>query len=719
MVVGGGLAGIAAALQLADAGRAVTLLEGRPRLGGAAFSFRRGELSIDNGQHVFLRCCDGLPVVARTARRRSTRSCLQDRLDIPVLRADGRRAPAAPLAWRARAGPPDAPRWPATALLSRPTGSARSRGALALRRLDPADASLDAQTLGDFLRRHGQNDATISALWGIVATATLNLDPDEASLALAAKVFRTGLLDHAAGGRRGLCRRPARRAALDAAARGAGRGRRRGAARPPRRVDRAGAGSRAARRAGAQRCWRRGRGRAGRPATAKRSPRAPALATRRPPRRAAARRDSPIVNVHVIYDRQVTDLPFAAAVDSPVQWFFDRTDTSGLRRVQPGAQYLAVTVSAADAMIDEPSRTLQRAVRGRAGRGCCLRRDRRRGRGRVRHPRAAGDVPAGRRAARRCGPAPSRASTACGWPGRGPPPAGRTRWRARCAAGSAAAEAALRERLATGTSHRAGRRMTATAPHGAPEVLDADARARRRRRCGPRSTRLATSGCGSIAGYQLGWCDADGRPGTGGGGKAIRPALAVLSAEAVGGAAGDGVPGAVAVELVHNFSLLHDDIMDRDVERRHRPTGWVVFGEGQAILAGNAMLTAAIEVLVRAGGAGRARLPCCSRDPAADQRPVGGPRPRGQRRRDRRRGARHGGRQDGGAAGLRGLDRRARGRRAGRASSTGWPRFGHELGMAFQLVDDILGIVGDPAAPASRRRRTCGPASAARRSSPR
>jgi uncharacterized protein with NAD-binding domain and iron-sulfur cluster len=61
------------------------------------------------------------------------------------------------------------------------------------------------------------------------------------------------------------------------------------------------------------------------------------------------------VNVHVIYDRQVTDLSFAAAVGSPVQWFFDRTDTSGLTQ----GQYLAVTVSAADAVIDVPSATLQ------------------------------------------------------------------------------------------------------------------------------------------------------------------------------------------------------------------------------------------------------------------------------------------------------------------------------------------------------------------------
>ena len=67
---------------------------------------------------------------------------------------------------------------------------------------------------------------------------------------------------------------------------------------------------------------------------------------------------APIVNVHVVYDRLVTELPFAAAVGSPVQWFFDRTDTSGLHDTQPGGQYLAVTVSAADAILDTPSKTL-------------------------------------------------------------------------------------------------------------------------------------------------------------------------------------------------------------------------------------------------------------------------------------------------------------------------------------------------------------------------
>jgi geranylgeranyl diphosphate synthase, type I len=73
-----------------------------------------------------------------------------------------------------------------------------------------------------------------------------------------------------------------------------------------------------------------------------------------------------------------------------------------------------------------------------------------------------------------------------------------------------------------------------------------------------------------IAGYHLGWWDEQGNPVRVSGGKAIRPALALLCAQAVGGTATRAVPAAVAVELVHNHSLLHDDVMDGDLIRRHR-----------------------------------------------------------------------------------------------------------------------------------------------------
>jgi len=102
----------------------------------------------------------------------------------------------------------------------------------------------------------------------------------------------------------------------------------------------------------------------------------------------------------------------------------------------------------------------------------------------------------------------------------------------------------------------------------------------------------------TVIAYHMGFVDRDGRPASGDGGKAVRPALAFLSAQAVGAPVEVAMPGAVAVELVHNFSLLHDDVMDRDLERRHRPTAWTLFGVGQAIVTGDALLVLAHELLL-------------------------------------------------------------------------------------------------------------------------
>jgi geranylgeranyl diphosphate synthase, type I len=102
-----------------------------------------------------------------------------------------------------------------------------------------------------------------------------------------------------------------------------------------------------------------------------------------------------------------------------------------------------------------------------------------------------------------------------------------------------------------------------------------------------------------VASYHFGLTDAKGMPtGSPAGGKALRPALTLLSARAAGVAPEQAVPAAVAVELVHNFSLLHDDIMDGDTERRHRPTAWTVFGVGPAILAGDALQSLANDLLL-------------------------------------------------------------------------------------------------------------------------
>ncbi len=87
----------------------------------------------------------------------------------------------------------------------------------------------------------------------------------------------------------------------------------------------------------------------------------------------------------------------------------------------------------------------------------------------------------------------------------------------------------------------------------------------------------------------LGWVDQGGVPVSGGGGKALRPALCLFACEAVGGIAAQALPAAVALEVIHNFSLIHDDIQDEDQERRHRPTVWAVWGKPRALVAGNVM----------------------------------------------------------------------------------------------------------------------------------
>lgn len=90
--------------------------------------------------------------------------------------------------------------------------------------------------------------------------------------------------------------------------------------------------------------------------------------------------------------------------------------------------------------------------------------------------------------------------------------------------------------------------------------------------------------------YHLGWEDAEGRPASGHAGKALRPTLCLLACEAAGGDWRTALPAAAAIELVHNFTLIHDDIQDHDPERRHRPTVWRLWGEAQAINAGDALL---------------------------------------------------------------------------------------------------------------------------------
>ena len=198
-----------------------------------------------------------------------------------------------------------------------------------------------------------------------------------------------------------------------------------------------------------------------------------------------------------------------------------------------------------------------------------------------------------------------------------------------------------------------------------------------------------------VASYHLGLATAAGRPGPAGGGKAIRPALALLSAEAAGAAAASGVPGAVAVELVHNFSLLHDDLMDGDRQRRHRPTAWTVFGPSLAILAGDALLSLATGVLlaVPAGEAAARRLA-----DATDRLIAGQAADLAfERRLDvtvQECLAMAGDKTGALLACAACIGAELAG--AGPALLDALAGFGAHLGLAFQAVDDLLGIWGDP-----------------------
>ena len=343
-VVGGGLAGIAAALELADAGATVTLYESRTRLGGATYSVRRKDHWIDNGQHVLLRCCTAYRgFLARLGVEHLVP--IQPRLRIPVLR-EGR-----PPAFLRRA-PLPAPLHLVPTLLRYSLLAPRERmralrAAGALRRLDPAAAALDTRTFGEWLRAHGQSATAIAELWNLITLPTLNLPADEGSLALATMVFRTGLLDSADACDIGVPAVPLQRLHGDAAEAALERaGVRVALGTAVRSVD----GTRVRLDEDAHD--------------------ADAVIVTVPHDSVAglvpagtvdanALADlgsSPIVNLHVHFDRRVLDEPFAAAeARSPLQWLFDRTEASEVAH----GQLVSVSLSGAQADIAEPLASLR------------------------------------------------------------------------------------------------------------------------------------------------------------------------------------------------------------------------------------------------------------------------------------------------------------------------------------------------------------------------
>ena len=370
-IIGGGLAGITSAIALRDAGVEVTLLESRPWLGGAASSFTRDEIVIDTGQHVFLRCCSYYQeLLARLGVTGSV--TIQDRFDVTVLSPEA--GPA-----RLRRSSLPSPLHLSRALLSYPLLSLAERAkvgraALAFRLADPRSPGLDNHRLGAWLARRGQDEGARRRLWDLFIVSALNIDGDEASVPLAATVIKTALLGRNDAADIGIATVPLGQ--LHSAA-------------PADLLARIGADVRyGARVASVGRLEGGGfrvvltEGRTGSYSAAEgfavdeaSGAEASSIITdaviMAVPSGQAARLgataglseaaawdrlgSSPIVNVHVIYDRPVTSLPFVAAVDSPVQWVFDKTMQAGVR----AGQYLAVSLSAADRYVDMPTAALR------------------------------------------------------------------------------------------------------------------------------------------------------------------------------------------------------------------------------------------------------------------------------------------------------------------------------------------------------------------------
>jgi hydroxysqualene dehydroxylase len=359
VVLGGGVAGITAALDCAEAGARVTLLEVRPRLGGAVYSFEREGLWLDNGQHVFLRCYTAYrSLLARLGSEAMVQ--VQPRFEIPVLRPGGESV------LLRRSGLP-APFHLAGALaryrLLTPLARLRAaRAAFALSRMDLDAAAVreraEGVSFGEWLSEHGQDERSLALLWDLIALPALNVPAMQGSLSLGAFTLREGLLSSNDAGDIGFHLRPFSETISAPAAR---------------TLAAAGVQVRLGTRVQAVRRTGRGEGEGpgadaigaeGIPGRLLVSaaggelvadavlcavPHAraadllePLLGAAEPGRWRQLGR-SPIVNVHVVYDRRVCDVPFAAGVETLVQYAFDRTEAVGLAE----GQCLAVSVSGA------------------------------------------------------------------------------------------------------------------------------------------------------------------------------------------------------------------------------------------------------------------------------------------------------------------------------------------------------------------------------------
>jgi squalene-associated FAD-dependent desaturase len=321
VVVGGGLAGCAAALELVDAGHAVTLLEARPTLGGAVQTLpeREGDPSPppDNGQHIALGCfTEYLAFLDRIGEGASARRL---RLNLPVIDEYGRRASISPASILLA-------RYTHLPLRERP----RPWQFLALRGLDPEEH--DDETFADFLRDHGQTDRAIDRFWDVFIRPALNLPAHEVSAAMGLFTVQTALLSGRRAGELVLPAKPLGWMHGDAAHRA---------------LERAGAtietGVRVDDLAALD---------------------ADAIVVATPPAESARLlgdpepplESSPIVSVHLLFDRKLLQALLAALLGSDAHWVFDR---GALTRHEPEhGQYLTVVSSGVPELMEVRGRDL-------------------------------------------------------------------------------------------------------------------------------------------------------------------------------------------------------------------------------------------------------------------------------------------------------------------------------------------------------------------------
>lgn len=366
VVIGGGLAGLTAALDLAAGGMSVTLLEARAWLGGATCSFARRGLTIDNGQHAFLRCCTAyLGFLGRLGVL--SLAGLQDRLDLTVLSPDGE------VAIRRSQLPVPLHLAPALAGYRLLTRAERARSATALLLLPLAGRTSAASgTLGDWLRRRGQRQAEIERLWDPLCSLATGLPAAKADLSMAASAIGAALLSSRDGVDIGVPAVPLSRLHATAADEALSRlgvgvltGRRAVA------IEAGSEGGFAVRHTAAASGARQPRGsaviRADGVVLAVPPWDAAEIAPTGPGGMAACWAElepSPVISVHVVYEQPVTVLPFAVAAGSPIRWITDKTKAAGLRT----GQYLAATVPDAARYLDLPGSPLRAELMAEIGR---------------------------------------------------------------------------------------------------------------------------------------------------------------------------------------------------------------------------------------------------------------------------------------------------------------------------------------------------------------